>query len=78
MLVITRRIGESLIINDKEMIIKVLGIKENEVSIGIEAAEGISILREELYNKIKDGKSEKTGERQCTIEKSKLLTSQKK
>lgn len=78
MLIITRKPGESVIINDKEIIVTVLKVDGNHVRIGFEAAEDISINREEIYTQIKNGKSETTGERICTIGKSKLLTSPQK
>ena len=47
MLILTRRLDESIIIDD-DIKIKVLGIRGNQISIGIEAPEEIVIVREEL------------------------------
>ncbi|MEO5377467.1 MAG: carbon storage regulator CsrA [Magnetococcus sp. DMHC-6] len=52
MLILTRRIGESLNIGD-EIKITLLGIKGNQVRIGIEAPRTVQVHREEIYDKIK-------------------------
>ncbi|CAL4322397.1 carbon storage regulator CsrA [Buchnera aphidicola] len=52
MLILTRRVGETLIIGD-EITITILGVKGNQVRIGINAPKTISIHREEIYQKIK-------------------------
>lgn len=52
MLILTRRVGESLVIGDDINII-ILGVKGNQVRLGIEAPDHVSIHREEIYLKIK-------------------------
>lgn len=52
MLILTRRVGESLIIGD-DIEINILGIKGNQVRIGINAPDEVSVHREEIYLKIK-------------------------
>lgn len=52
MLVLTRSVGERLIINDGEICINVLEVKGNQVRLGIDAPKRISIHREEIYNRI--------------------------
>jgi len=51
MLVLTRRITESIIIND-DVKITVLGVVGKQVRIGIDAPRDISVHREEIYNRI--------------------------
>ena len=54
MLILTRRVGESLIIND-DIAITVLQVKGNQVRIGIQAPKNVSVHREEIYDRIKQG-----------------------
>ena len=50
MLILTRKIGENLIIGD-DVVVKVLGVKGNQVRIGVDAPKDVDIMREELYNR---------------------------
>lgn len=63
MLILTRRIGETLIIGD-DVNITVLGVKGNQVRLGINAPKDVSVHREEIYLRIQQEKEGSDSEEQ--------------
>ncbi len=51
MLILTRRVSEEVMIGD-DIKIKILGVKGNQVRIGVAAPEDVSVHREEIYQRI--------------------------
>lgn len=60
MLILTRRAGETLMIGDN-VSITVLGVKGNQVRIGVNAPKDISVHREEIYQRIQREKTQASG-----------------
>jgi carbon storage regulator len=52
MLILTRRVGETVMIGD-EVTVTVLGVKGNQVRIGVNAPKTVAVHREEIYERIK-------------------------
>ena len=52
MLILTRRVGETVMVVD-EVTVTVLGVKGNQVRIGVNAPKEVAVHREEIYERIK-------------------------
>ena len=57
MLILTRKVGESVLIGD-DISITVLSVRGNQVKLGVEAPKEVSVHREEIYKRIKQTKDE--------------------
>ena len=55
MLILTRRVGETLNIGD-DISVTVLGVRGNQVRLGVDAPKNVAVHREEIYQKIQDEK----------------------
>jgi carbon storage regulator len=60
MLILTRRVGESVVIGE-DVTVTVLGVKGNQVRIGINAPKTVTVHREEIYERIKSGRTQGDG-----------------
>lgn len=62
MLILTRRVGETVMIGD-EVTITVLGVKGNQVRVGINAPKSVAVHREEIYERIKREQQGESGDK---------------
>jgi len=60
MLILTRRVGESVVIGE-DVTVTVLGVKGNQVRIGINAPKHVAVHREEIFERIKSGRGAPDG-----------------
>ena len=60
MLILIRRVGESLIIGD-DVVVNILGVKGNQVRIGVDAPKEVPVHREEIYDRIQAEKDQNNG-----------------
>ncbi|MBX2807817.1 MAG: carbon storage regulator CsrA [Cellvibrionaceae bacterium] len=66
MLILTRRIGETLMVGD-DVTVTVLGIKGNQVRIGVNAPKDIAVHREEIYERIQREKNSQAQAAQAQV-----------
>lgn len=57
MLILTRRVGETLVVGD-EITVTVLGVKGNQVRLGVNAPKDVTVHREEIYQRIQQEKGQ--------------------
>jgi carbon storage regulator len=60
MLILTRRVGETVMIGD-EVTLTVLGVKGNHVRVGINAPKSVPVHRAEIYERIRREQQDGTG-----------------
>jgi carbon storage regulator len=61
MLILTRRVGETLMVGD-EVTVTVLGVKGNQVRIGVNAPKDVAVHREEIYQRIQNENTKQDAE----------------
>lgn len=64
MLILTRRVGETLVVGDNaDVTVTVLGVKGNQVRIGVNAPKEVAVHREEIHQRIQREKNDNGGNR---------------
>lgn len=58
MLILTRKIGETIVIGD-DVTVTLLGIKGSQIRVGINAPKDVQVHREEIYQRIQEGEQQK-------------------
>lgn len=66
MLILTRRVGETLMVGD-DVTVTVLGVKGNQVRIGVNAPKSVAVHREEIYERIKREQAEASSQGNMSI-----------
>ena len=66
MLILTRRVGETVMIGN-EVTVTVLGVKGNQVRVGVNAPKDVAVHREEIYDRIKREQDQDSGMRTPTV-----------
>ncbi|MBF0751510.1 MULTISPECIES: carbon storage regulator CsrA [Pasteurellaceae] len=61
MLILTRKVGESVLIGD-DISITVLSVRGNQVKLGVQAPKEVSVHREEIYQRIKQTQDESSND----------------
>ncbi len=64
MLILTRRVGESLMIGD-EVKVTILAVKGQQVRVGVQAPNTVPVHRKEIYERIKQGESKDNPSAEC-------------
>jgi carbon storage regulator len=64
MLILTRRVGETLMVGD-EVTVTVLGVKGNQVRLGVNAPKHVAVHREEIYNRIQGEEAQSAEDKQA-------------
>ncbi|KAA6208500.1 carbon storage regulator CsrA [Avibacterium paragallinarum] len=59
MLILTRKVGESLLIGD-EISITILSVRGNQLKVGVNAPKEVPVYREEIYQRIREAKDEQS------------------
>jgi carbon storage regulator len=65
MLILTRRVGETVVIGD-DVTVTVLGVKGNQVRLGVNAPREVAVHREEIFERIKREQSDDKPQRPHT------------
>ncbi|NDB26260.1 MAG: carbon storage regulator [Gammaproteobacteria bacterium] len=63
MLILTRRVGETVMIGE-EVSVTILGVKGNQVRVGINAPKNVAVHREEIFERIKSEGSDESPSRE--------------